>query len=118
MSRTVCIGRRNDEGHLFACSACRADARISAGWKALAAPGAAGEAEEMFVERVVARLARERQTRVQRRWFAAAAAAAVFAFCAGYAHERASGQAATPTPEEYAALAAPNGLADLVSLSN
>jgi hypothetical protein len=119
MTRTDCIGHRNDEGHLLACPACRADARIATAWKGLAGPEAARAAQDRFVERVVARLARDRETRVQRRWLAAAAAAAVFAFCAGYAHERATGQAATPTAEEsYASLAAPSALADLVSPSN
>lgn len=115
MTRKDCIGRRNDESHLFACPACRADARIAAAWKTLVVPEAPIGPDEQFVRRVVEGIARDRGARVQRRWLAAAAAAALFAFFAGYAHERASGQAATPSAEEtYASLAAPSGLAELV----
>jgi hypothetical protein len=36
MSRRECLARRTDEGHLFVCPFCRADARIAAAWKGLA----------------------------------------------------------------------------------
>ena len=35
MNRIECIGRRDDESHVFVCPACRADARIATAWKVL-----------------------------------------------------------------------------------
>jgi hypothetical protein len=111
MTRRECFGRRADESHLFVCPSCRADARIAAAWKDLSFPEGPAGADEGFVARVAAEVLRDRAARSGRRWLLAAAAAAVFAFFAGYAHERASGQAAAPTAEEsYASLAAPGGL--------
>ena len=115
MSRNECFARRHDERHLFVCPACRTDARIAGAWKDLPRGETPTPADDRFVGRVVSEIARDRAARHRRRWLAAAAAAALFSFCAGLAHERSSGQTAVPTPEEsYASLAAPNALSELV----
>jgi hypothetical protein len=115
MSRRECFARRYDESHLFVCRDCRTDARIAGAWKGLALRETPAAVDDRFVGSVVAGIARDRASRQRLRWFAAAAAAALFSFCAGLAHERASGPPA-PTPEEsYASLAAPNALSELVT---
>jgi predicted anti-sigma-YlaC factor YlaD len=114
MSRKECIARRADESHLFSCPACRADARIAAAWKDLSFTEAPAGADERFVASVTAGIARDRGMRARRRWLAAAAAAALFAFFAGFAHERATDQAAPTAEESYASLAAPNALSSLM----
>lgn len=114
MNRRDCIGRRDDESHVFVCPACRTDARIAAAWKAYAPLEEPAEADERFVQAVVRRVARGRIAARRRRILAAAAAAALFAFFAGLAHERASRPAAPGPEESYAELAAPSGLSDLI----
>lgn len=115
MSRKDCVGRRDEETHLFVCPACRAEARVAAAWKELRVTETPAEVPEGFVERVLELGRRDRADRTRRRWLAAAAAAALFSFCAGLAHERASRQSGPAPEESYASLASPNPLGDLVS---
>ena len=108
MNRTECIGRRDDESHVFVCPACRADARIAAAWKALRVEETPEQPGERFIRRVLGGVERDRIARRRRRWIAAAAAAALFSFCAGLAHEHASAQSASSPEDEYASLATPS----------
>ncbi|HTY43608.1 MAG TPA: hypothetical protein VMH79_17205 [Thermoanaerobaculia bacterium] len=102
-----CRGSRDDESHVFACAVCRADARAAAAWRAYRPGETPGAVDERFVRSVVRSIARDRVAGRRRRWLAAAAAAVLFSFCAGLAHERAA-RPTTPEPEEsYASLAAP-----------
>jgi hypothetical protein len=113
MSRTDCFAGRTDEGHLFVCPACRAEARMASAWKGLDLREEPVEADDVFVARVIRGARRDRALRLQRRFWAAAAAAALFSFFAGFAHER----AARPAPsveESYASLASPNALEGLI----
>jgi len=110
MNRNECIGRRDDASHVFVCPACRADARISAAWKALRVEETPTKPGERFVQRALAGIARDRVARRRRRWIAAAAAAALFSFCAGLAHERAAAQSTPSSDDEYAALAPSSAL--------
>lgn len=108
MNRKECIGRRDDESHVFVCPACRADARIAAAWKGLRVEEAPQTPSERFVRRVLFGIEHDRFARRRRRWIAAAAAAALFSFCAGLAHENASRQASGTAEDEYASLATPS----------
>jgi hypothetical protein len=108
MNRTECIGRRDDESHVFVCPACRADARIANAWKALRVEESPQKPGERFVRRVLVGIEHDRIARRRRRWIAAAAAAALFSFCAGLAHENASAQPAASPEDEYASLATPS----------
>jgi hypothetical protein len=115
MIPTACTGRRDEPGHAQVCAACRLDARIAAAWKALRVHEPAVAVPDRFVERVVRAVEQGRAVRARYRWIAAAAAAALFSFCAGLAHGNASRETAPSTPEDsYAALAAPNALEGLV----
>jgi hypothetical protein len=116
MSRTECLARRNDAGHLFVCHHCRADARMAAAWSGarVAEPLVAGdEKNEKFVARVVARIQRDGVRQSRRRFWLAAAAAALFCFCAGLAHESAD-KPVSAAEESYATLASPNVLDGLL----
>jgi hypothetical protein len=108
MNRTECIGRRDDESHVFVCPACRADARIASAWKGLRVEETPQKPGERFVRRVLAGIEHDRIARRRRRWIAAAAAAALFSFCAGLAHENAAAQSAASPEDEYASLATPS----------
>lgn len=113
MSRKECLARRADEGHLFVCPFCRADARIAAAWKGLPFREAPGAADDRFVAAVLENLESDGARRSRNHFWLAAAAAALFFFFTGLALESASKPA--PTPEEsYATLAAPNALEGLL----
>ena len=117
MSRSECPSGRDDPRHLFACADCRAEARIDAAWRSLPSPEAAEvpvPIAERFVDKVLASVRRDRVRTARHRFWLAAAAAALFCFFAGLAHERAS-RAAEPTAEDsYASLASPNSLGELI----
>ena len=108
MNRTECIGRSNDESHVFVCPACRADARIAAAWKALRVEETPQKPGERFVRRVLAGIEHDRIARRRRRWIAAAAAAAAVLVLRRLAHENASTQSAASPEDEYASLATPS----------
>lgn len=113
MNRNDCFGRHDDASHLLACPACRADARITSAWTALALGETPASVDERFVRAVTEAVRRDRVAVRRRRLLAAAAAAALFSFFAGLAHENARGSA--PEPEEsYATLSAPSGLSELL----
>ena len=113
MSRTECLARRSNEGHLFVCPSCRADARIAAAWKALPLREAPVEADDRFVAAVLGSLRQDVARRSQYRFWLAAAAAALFFFFTGIALESASKPAAT-AEESYATLTSPNALEGLI----
>jgi hypothetical protein len=108
MNRNECIGRRDDASHVFVCPACRADARIAAAWKALRVEETPQKPGERFVHRVLVGIDHDRIARRRMRWIAAAAAAALFSFCAGLAHENASAQSSGSPEDEYASIATPS----------
>ena len=90
-----------DESHVFTCPACRVDARIAGAWKGLRDRGDCPcRPTSVFIRRVVARSRADAGPRARLRWVAAAAAAALFSFFAGLAHEHASQP--SPTPEDVA----------------
>jgi hypothetical protein len=113
MSRKECLARRADEGHLFVCPACRADARIAAAWRSLPLREAPAAADNRFVAAVLGNLGRDDARRSRSRFWLAAAAAALFFFFTGLALESASKPAAT-AEESYATLATPNALEGLI----
>ena len=108
MKRNECIGRGDDESHVFVCPACRTDARIAATWKSLRVEEAPQKPSERFIRRVLVGIEHDRIARRRMRWIAAAAAAALFSFCAGLAHENASAQSSGSAEDEYASLATPS----------
>ncbi len=113
MSRKECLAHRTDEGHLFVCPFCRADARIAAAWKGMTLEEPPAVADERFVAAVLNDARREAARQSRNRFWLAAAAAALFFFFTGLALESANKSAATPE-ESYAALAAPNALEGLL----
>ena len=113
MSRRECLARRNDEGHLFVCPFCRADARIAAAWKELALKETPAPADERFIAAVLNDVRHEAVRQSRNRFWLAAAAAALFFFFTGLALESASKPTATPE-ESYAALASPSALEGLL----
>jgi hypothetical protein len=114
MSRRECLARRTDEGHLFVCPFCRADARIAAAWKDLAIKETPAPADERFIAAVLNDVRHETVRQSRNRFWLAAAAAALFFFFTGLALEDASKPAATTPEESYATLAAPNALEGLL----
>jgi len=112
MNRNECFGRRDDASHLLVCTACRADARAAEAWKGLALNEAPEPVEERFVTGVMAAVRRDRASVRRRRLLAAVAAAALFSFFAGLAHETA--QRSTPDEESYASLSAPSALSEFL----
>jgi hypothetical protein len=114
MTRRDCTAPRTDEAHLFVCPDCRADARISAAWKAIPLGETPRPADDGFVGRVVRRARDQRARAARRRFWLAAAAAALFFFFAGFAHESIPAPAAGAAEESYATLAAPNALDGLL----
>ena len=113
MSRRECLARRTDEGHLFVCPFCRADARIAAAWKAMALTETPAPADERFVAAVLNGVRHEDLRRSRNRFWLAAAAAALFFFFTGLALESASKPAGAPE-ESYASIASPNALEGLL----
>jgi hypothetical protein len=113
MSRRECLARRTDEGHLFVCPNCRADARIAAAWKGLAVQEPPAVADERFVSAVLNDVRHEGARRARNRFWLAAAAAALFFFFTGLALESASKPTATPE-ESYASIASPSALEGLL----
>jgi hypothetical protein len=101
---------RRDPSHRLVCESCRVEARISAAWNHIerpAAPFAIAPSEE-FVERVVAAVARDRRVVARERILLAAAAALLFSFFAGLAHEASQ---LRPAPEDtYASAVTPSAL--------
>ncbi len=114
MSRTDCIANRRDASHLFVCSACRADARLSSAWRGVSISETPVAVDERFVAEVVEGLRRGRSQQERRRFWIAAAAAALFFFFAGLALERASRATAPAAEESYASLASPDTLGELI----
>lgn len=112
MSRRECMARRNDAGHLFVCPYCRAEARMASAWNGAALGEVQVAADEKFVARVVESLGRDRAQRSRRRFWLAAAAAALFCFFAGLSHE--SSEPAATAEEAYATLASPSVLEGLI----
>ena len=113
MSRRECLARRTDEGHLFVCPFCRADARIAAAWRSMGLTETPAPADERFVVAVLNDVRHEGFRRSRNRFWLAAAAAALFFFFTGLALESASKPAATPE-ESYATLASSNALEGLL----
>ena len=113
MSRRECLARRTDEGHLFVCPFCRADARIAAAWKDMAIRETPAPADERFIAAVLNDVRHEAARHARNRFWLAAAAAALFFFFTGLALESASKPSTTPE-ETYATLAAPNALEGLL----
>ena len=114
MSRRECLARRTDEGHLFVCPFCRADARIAAAWKAMAITETPAPADERFVAAVLNDVRHEGLRQSRNRFWLAAAAAALFFFFTGLALESASKQPAATPEESYATLASSNALEGLL----
>jgi anti-sigma factor RsiW len=114
MSRVEFLHDRADARHVFTCPACRADVRISHAWRALAAPELAPRANERFVERVVDALRSDRTRAARWRLWLATAAALLFFFFAGFAHEQAAGSAEPTVEDSYASLSAPSAIGDLL----
>jgi ferric-dicitrate binding protein FerR (iron transport regulator) len=118
--RSGCPERTGEEleRHLFVCEDCRAEARLSAAWRALGGVGAEEppSIREEFLGRVLG--ARNRQARRDRRLrlLLAAAALLLFTFFAGGGHK--SGTGATPelqAEDAYASVAAPFELERLLA---
>ena len=100
---------RRDPAHRLICESCRLDARISAAWKRIERPalGPDAEIDDRFVAGVLGALRRDRRTAVRERLALAAAAALLFSFFAGLAHEQAT--VPHPTPEDtYASAVTPS----------
>ncbi len=114
MNRARCIGRRDDSSHVFVCPACRTEARIAGAWRALRVEETPASPGERFVRKILVRVEHDRTARRRLRWLAAAAAAALFSFFAGLAHEHAASQASPTADESYAALASPSSLEALI----
>lgn len=102
---------RRDPAHRLICESCRLDTRISAAWKRVERPalGPDVEVDDRFVAGVLASLRRDRRVVVRERLALAAAAALLFSFFAGLAHEQAT--VPTPGPEDtYASAVTPSAL--------
>jgi hypothetical protein len=100
---------RRDPAHRLICEDCRVETRISAAWKRFERPdpGPEPEIEDRFVAAVLAALRRDRRLVVRERLALAAAAALLFSFFAGLAHEQAT--VPHPTPEDtYASAVTPS----------
>ena len=108
MNRKDCFGRRDDVSHILVCPDCRTDARMAGAWRALRLSEAAAPVDDAFVERTAERVRRDRAAVRRRRFLTAVAAAALFSFFAGLAHETARRSAPEPD-ESYASLSAPAG---------
>ena len=108
------LGGEALERHLFTCERCRGRARLSAAFKAVAAPPENDRVSEAFLSRVLASHGvRRRRDRV-RRYLAVAAAVLLFFFFAGTGHRQSAGTASLETErsaeDAYASLTAPNAL--------
>jgi hypothetical protein len=104
------------ERHLFVCEDCRARARMSAAWRALAAesPEPSPVREEFLSRVLAARRSGARRDR-RRRFLLAAAALLLFSFFAGEAHRKNSGPGPELQAEEaYATLASPSDIEGLL----
>jgi hypothetical protein len=114
MNRADCLHGCADARHLFTCPACRADVRVAHAWRALAAPGAPAPVRERFVERVLETVRADRIRAGRLRLWLAAAAALLFFFCAGLAHEQTAGSTQPTLEDSYASLSAPSAIDDLL----
>jgi hypothetical protein len=102
---------RRNPSHRLVCESCRVSTRISTAWKEIerpAAPEPIAPSEE-FVGRVVLAIGRDRRSAARERVLLAAAAALLFSFFAGLAHEQAS-QPRTSPEDTYAAAVTPSAL--------
>jgi hypothetical protein len=101
---------RRDPSHRLVCERCRVAARIDSAWRHVVPPAAPEIAPtEEFVSRVLAAVRRDRRAALRERVFLAAAAALLFSFFAGLAHEQASNP--RPAPEDtYASAVTPSVL--------
>ncbi len=113
MNRRECLAHRADESHLFACPACRGDARIAAAWKDLPLREAPVAADERLIAAILENLEHDDAERSRSRLWLAAAAAALFFFFTGLALESSSKPAAA-AEESYASLASPSALEGLM----
>ncbi len=113
MNRNECFGRRDDSSHLLVCTACRAEGRVAAAWDGLTLDEAPEPVDERFVRATRQAVRRDRTAIRRRRFIAAAAAAALFSFFAGLAHENAR-QVPPESEESYASLSAPSGMAEFL----
>jgi len=107
-------GRRGnpEEAHLFVCSECRDEARLSAAWKAFASAAEVESADlspvdERFVRGVLARVRADRGLRDRVRVRLLAAAALLFFFLAGASQKIASASSAG-VEDTYAQMVTPD----------
>ena len=107
--RTHGEAERRDPAHRLICEDCRVETRISAAWKRVERPAVGPEPhlEDGFVAGVLAALRRDRRAAIRERLALAAAAALLFSFFAGLAHEQAT--VPGPAPEDtYASAVTPS----------
>ena len=108
MNRTECIGRRDDESHVFVCRPAGPTPGSRTPGRPCASKSHRSSRESGLSGACCSRIEHDRIARRRRRWIAAAAAAALFSFCAGLAHENASAQPTASPEDEYASLATPS----------
>jgi hypothetical protein len=106
---------RRNPSHRLVCESCRLQSRVNAAWKHVERPETPVPIapSEEFVARVVRAIGRDRRTAARERILLAAAAALLFSFFAGLAHEQAS-QPRTSPEDTYASAVTPSALEGLI----
>jgi hypothetical protein len=102
---------QRDPSHRLVCESCRVDWKIASAWRQVERPSAVQEIapREEFVYQIVGAVRRGRRAAARQRIFLAAAAALLFSFFAGLAHEQANEP--RPAPEDtYASAVSPSAL--------
>jgi hypothetical protein len=102
---------QRNPSHRLVCENCRVSSRISGAWRQIERPAALEPIapSDAFVARVVGAVGRDRRAMARERVLLAAAAALLFSFFAGLAHEQAS-QPRTSPEDTYAAAVTPSAL--------
>jgi hypothetical protein len=101
---------RRDPSHRLVCERCRMAGRIDSAWRRIEPPAVVETApSDEFVARVVNAVRRDRVAVRRQRVLLAAAAALLFSFFAGLAHEQAS-QPRTAPEDTYASVVTPSVL--------
>jgi len=116
MRKKDCPQGLHDETHLFSCPTCHSDSRLARAWKRIAHPASLEtpvSADELFVQRVLGAVRRDRARVVRRRLWTVAAAALLFFFFAGLAEEG-TGVPAASAEESYSTLLSPSSLDGLI----